>query len=124
MQVIRRFFISPGFPPVAGPFGISIFLKVSNTPSGLRAKRGIHFLPASKNGMIAIFSENPHLPYLSNDRLPILVNSNFLSQSSTVKFLYIIRGVKGNSSQNVSLELVIYPAFWVVKLLDFFYFAA
>jgi hypothetical protein len=33
---------------------------------------GIHFLPAYKNGMIAIFSENPHLPYLSNDRLPIL----------------------------------------------------
>jgi hypothetical protein len=28
---------------------------------------GIHFLPASKNGMIAIFSENPHWPYLSND---------------------------------------------------------
>jgi len=25
-------------------------------------ERGIHFLPASKNGMIAIFSENPHLP--------------------------------------------------------------
>jgi hypothetical protein len=46
--------------------------KVSNTPSGQGTETGIHFLLAYKNGMIAIFSENPHLPYLSNDRLPIL----------------------------------------------------